>query len=221
MNNLLSRFSSSFTRQSKNSSPVQLAAAHSPSYWNSICAAHRIRDGAAGLRMWQWRRSSRAARHAFPKFAANRTICGDGLIDAIERCASVAVMQQFGSNRRESRHAVDIAERTRMTQSGPRPAERSFFRQPRLAQAFVPGRYVQRMLSEPFDGETGIDVARLRQGGLRLVHLAFERISRGQTGVHDVATITGVECLPVFVDRSFATRPTATARTLLSSRHHS
>ena len=34
-------------------------------------------------------------------------------------------------------------------------------------------------------------------------------------------TITGVEYLLVFVDRSFATRPTATERTLLSSRHHS
>jgi len=35
---------------------------------------------------------------------------------------------------------------------GGKIAERSFFRQPSLAQAFQPGRYVCRMLSVPFGG---------------------------------------------------------------------
>ena len=67
---------------------------------------------------------------------------------------------------------------------GSKIAERSFFRQPGLAQAFQPGRYVCSMLSVPFEGEAGINAPGFHQGGLRLVHLAFERIRRSQTCVY-------------------------------------
>ena len=59
------------------------------------------------------------------------------------------------------------------------------------------------MFAEPFEGETGINATGFRQGGLRLFHLAFERISRGQTCVYPVLTISAAKCLLILVDRSF------------------
>jgi hypothetical protein len=67
------------------------------------------REPAADLRR-------RGGQHTavWPRYA-NRTFRGDGLTDAIGPCASVAVVQQFGSYRRQSGHAIDIAEPTRLT----------------------------------------------------------------------------------------------------------
>jgi hypothetical protein len=52
----------------------------------------------------------------------------------------------------------------------------SFLRQPRLAQAFEHMRQIRRMRDHPFDGEFGKDTSGFRQCGLRVVHLAFERV---------------------------------------------
>jgi len=42
------------------------------------------REPAEPQKARQWSRSTRAARRAFPKWAANRTFRGDGLTDAID-----------------------------------------------------------------------------------------------------------------------------------------
>ena len=77
---------------------------------------------------------------------------------------------------------------------------RSFFRQPGLAHAFKQGRHIRKTRDHPFDGEFGIEAAGFRQGGLRLVHLACERIGGGQIWVCEETAKAGVDCLVVFVD---------------------
>jgi hypothetical protein len=52
----------------------------------------------------------------------------------------------------------------------------SFLRQARLAQAVEKGRNIRRNRLQRFDGEFGIEAAGLRQGGLRIVHLARMRV---------------------------------------------
>ena len=89
--------------------PRHEARSRSPSAWR---ATHRPMAPVPRARHARGR-----PRHAFPKWAANRKFRGDDLTDAIGSCASVAVVQQFGSYRRQSGHAVDIAESTRLTRS--------------------------------------------------------------------------------------------------------
>src|SRR6202453_2866998 len=77
----------------------------------------------------------------------------------------------------------------------------SFLREPGLAQAIEKGRNVWRNGLQPLDGEFGIEAAGLRQGCLLLVHLAFDRIDRGQITVDEERTIARVGCVVVFAHR--------------------
>jgi len=90
--------------------------------------------------------------------------------------------------------------RRRIPHSFDGESPRLLLRQPGLAQAFEQRRYdVPHTLSVPFDGETGIKAKGFRHGGPRLIHLAFERIGGGQICVNVEHSITGVDCLTVFV----------------------
>ena len=56
------------------------------------------------------------------------------------------------------------------------------------------------MCDHPFHSELGVEAASFRQGGLRLVHLAFERISGSQICVREEGAITDVGRVVVLVD---------------------
>src|SRR6476646_2336402 len=75
--------------------------------------------------------------------------------------------------------------------------------QPRFAKTFGPGRYVLRMLSEPFDGVLGIEAKGFLQIGLRFRGLAHQRVGRGQIRISPKAATACVERLLIFVDRCF------------------
>src|ERR1700727_369548 len=77
--------------------------------------------------------------------------------------------------------------------NGRRLGRRLLLWQPRLANAFYSLRHVRRMRDKPFDREIGIEATGFRQGGLRLVHLAFERISGGEHGGRYKWPITGFD----------------------------
>lgn len=107
---------------------------------------------------------------------------------------------------RPRRSAVDVKRSLILGDAAVRPANvarlgcRSLLRQPRFAQAFCSLRHGRRIRDKPLYGETGIEAASFRQGGLRLVPLAFERVCGGEHGVRYVSSPTGVERLVQFVD---------------------
>jgi len=67
-------------------------------------------------------------------------------------------------------------------------ARHSLFWQPRPSDAFEQGRNIRRDRLEPLDRKFGIEAAGFRQGGLRLFHLAYNRVSGCQIDVgHEIA----------------------------------
>jgi hypothetical protein len=85
---------------------------------------------------------------------------------------------------------------------------RSFLSQPRLAQAVEQGWQIRRMVGQPLDREVGIEAASFRQGGLRLIHLACERIGGGQIYVRYKIVGACVDRLLKFVDTGVETPET-------------
>jgi len=62
------------------------------------------------------------------------------------------------------------------------------------------------MLHHPFDRDFGIQAARLRQGGLRLVHLARMRVGGRRTQICRVPSLPGPACFKAFALRSSRAR---------------
>src|SRR5271170_379754 len=90
--------------------------------------------------------------------------------------------------------------RRRRPELPPVSRSRSLLRQSRFAQS-VEGILQHRLvLVEPLDGEVGIKAAGFGHGALSVVHLAFERMGRGQVKVSVKDTISALDCLVTFVD---------------------
>ena len=85
------------------------------------------------------------------------------------------------------------------------PAQGSFLRKARLAQAFGTLRNVLCMLAKPFDGEARIDAKGFRHVRFCLVHFAQKRIRGREVCVVPVGVIARVERLFIFDDRGFGT----------------
>src|SRR5271166_1013085 len=105
------------------------------------------------------------------------------------RCACVKVVRYWGGcgHSRRRRKAT-------FARAMPAGCALSHLRQSRLAQRVEPGLQVGLAPGQPFDAELGIETASFGQSGLRLVHVAFERVRGGQIEVR-------VKNLPSRVDR--------------------
>ncbi len=77
----------------------------------------------------------------------------------------------------------------------------SLLRQSRLAQGVERGLQNRFAPDQPFDAELGIEAASFREGGLRLIYIAFQRVGGGEIQVGIPITPTGVDRLVGFVDR--------------------
>src|SRR5271170_325086 len=71
-------------------------------------------------------------------------------------------------------------------------AAHSLLRQPRLAQSFERDR-IRVCARDRFDGEFRTETTGLRQSGLRVVHLAFERIGGRKLPVRVACAKTGID----------------------------
>ena len=86
--------------------------------------------------------------------------------------------------------------------------DRSFFRQPGLAQAVDNDRWwLASFSAEPFDRELRIETTRLRQSEFRLGVVPLRGLSSGQNGVGNIGPVSCVNCSLKFLDRRVKPTP--------------